>query len=362
MIEDRQTVNSVAWGGEAGSLTILSAVNACMRHWRLFVVLPIVVGGIAVALTLARPLTYTSVATVMPQGGSSNLGMSGLAARFGLPIPGTTTTASPEFYGMLLRSDGLLRQVARQEFEVEDPGFPGSTSVPALLGVEATAPALREELAVARLREQIETSVNKETGVVRLSVTTRWPELSSRIANELIELVHEFDVERRHVRGSAEVVFTEQRLTEAAADLEVAQDELTAFQRNNRSVQSSPDLLAESRRLLANLEFRQQVYLSLAQAFEQAKIEAVRNTPMVTVIDAPNEPAERDPRHLIAIGLLSVFLGLVLAVCWSITAEYLRWLGTERAPPAVEIRRTAEGIVTDLRRGPLGWLGYRGDR
>lgn len=350
---------SAAWGGHEGTLGMLRAVNACLRRWRLFVYIPLLIAAAAVALTVTQPARYTARGTIMPQGGSSEMGMSGLAQRFGFAMPGASNTVSPEFYVLLMRSDGLLRQLVDAEYQVGDPLYPAPVSLAELFGVEAEVPAVRVEEAITALRDRLAVSVDDKTGVVRLAATTRWPELSQRLADDLIQLVHEFNIERRQTQGGAESAFTERRLEQAGEELEEAQDALTAFQRTNRGVQNSPELLAESRRLMAQLEFRQQVYLSLAQAFEQAKIEAVRNTPMITVIDRPGVPAREDPKNVLSTGLLGLLLGVVLAGAWAISADYLRRLDSERAEPISEFRLLARSMGSDLRRGPLGWVGVR---
>jgi uncharacterized protein involved in exopolysaccharide biosynthesis len=65
-----------------------------------------------------------------------------------------------------------------------------------------------------------------------------------------------------------------------------------------------------------DISLRQQVYTTLVQSFEQARIAEVRDTPVITVLQPPFLPA-RDPRGLVlmaAVGLaLGGMAGLVLA-------------------------------------------------
>jgi len=60
-----------------------------------------------------------------------------------------------------------------------------------------------------------------------------------------------------------------------------------------------------------------QVVITLQQATEQAKIDEVRDTPTITVIESPSSPVRRDgrgtPKALILGGLLGMVIGIALA-------------------------------------------------
>jgi uncharacterized protein involved in exopolysaccharide biosynthesis len=65
----------------------------------------------------------------------------------------------------------------------------------------------------------------------------------------------------------------------------------------------------------------------LAQAYEQARIEEVRDTPVITVIEAPMLPARPDPRpfgRAIAAGLLCA-----LAVAQTLAVRQERRMAAE---------------------------------
>jgi uncharacterized protein involved in exopolysaccharide biosynthesis len=68
---------------------------------------------------------------------------------------------------------------------------------------------------------------------------------------------------------------------------------------------------------------QQAVYSSLAQAFEQARIDEVRNTPVVTLVDPPNLPAEPDRRWLLAKVLLAALLGGIIGAFIGLVRDFL---------------------------------------
>ena len=79
-------------------------------------------------------------------------------------------------------------------------------------------------------------------------------------------------------------------------ELAFAEDSLKAFMFENRQFSNSPQLVFEEDRLQRQVSMRQDLVSAIAQAYEQARIEEVRNLPVITVIDHPEPPALADPR------------------------------------------------------------------
>jgi uncharacterized protein involved in exopolysaccharide biosynthesis len=118
------------------------------------------------------------------------------------------------------------------------------------------------------------------------------------------------------------VRFTEERLAAAQAALQEAERDLEQFLERNRSYEQSPALRFEYSRLQRRLDLRQSVYVALAQAHEQASIEAVRNTPVITVLDHPVGSAEK-AKSLFGMLFLGGALGAVGGVGLAFVREYL---------------------------------------
>src|SRR5207244_11273019 len=70
--------------------------------------------------------------------------------------------------------------------------------------------------------------------------------------------------------------------------------------------------------------------VTLAQAYEQARVEEVRNTPVITIIDDPELYAKRS-RSPVLMGVLGFFGGLVLAMAIALGQEYL--IGEQERDP-----------------------------
>jgi uncharacterized protein involved in exopolysaccharide biosynthesis len=174
------------------------------------------------------------------------------------------------------------------------------------------------QAAIGKLARKVEVSVDQKAGLVRLQVTLHDARMSRDVAHELIAEVDSFNLRSRQGQASSERRFTEQRLSQALAESRQAQDALQAFLQRNRDFRASPQLSFEYDRLADNLALRQALYTTLAQAYEQARIEEVRDTPVITVVEAPMLPARPDSRpfgRAIAVGvLLALIAARIIAV------------------------------------------------
>jgi uncharacterized protein involved in exopolysaccharide biosynthesis len=198
-------------------------------------------------------------------------------------------------------------------FPGAEAGAPAQQNLVDIFRSKGATQAARRDAAVRRLRDQIHVRINRETDVVTLEVTTRSPELSQRIAVKLIELVSDFNLRTRQTRAGAERKFVESRLAEAKDSLGEAERRLEAFLQGNREYRNAPQLAFEFERLQRKVTMQQQLYTSLAQGYEQARIDEVRNTPVITVIEPPDYPTRPDSRYLLLKIALALLTGSLLA-------------------------------------------------
>ena len=96
---------------------------------------------------------------------------------------------------------------------------------------------------------------------------------------------------------------------------------LLRFISANRQVPDGSSLSVEFERLRQIAEVRQGVVSALAQAYEQARIEEVRNTPVLAILDPPEATATKLGRTRDA--LIWVVIGFVLAVSFAVGREAL---------------------------------------
>jgi uncharacterized protein involved in exopolysaccharide biosynthesis len=280
------------------------------RHRRLFVLCLSVGILIATAIASFWPRRYTSSASFIPQGQSRLSSLATLASQFGVAVPVTDAGRSPAFYAALIDSKNLLAEVVQQRFTRTSGD--GIALVDYLGGKGSTAD-LKIQSAISKLARKMNVAVDQKAGLVRVEVTLGDPRMSRDVTRALIAQVDSFNLQSRQSQASAERRFSERRLAEAQAEARQAQDELQSFLQRNRDFKSSPQLSFTYDRLADNVSLRQQIYTSVAQSYEQARIEEVRDTPVITVVEAPMLPARPDTRPFARAIAAGVLLGLVSA-------------------------------------------------
>ncbi|MFQ5746582.1 MAG: hypothetical protein ACE5HF_05105 [Gemmatimonadota bacterium] len=348
---------------EDDELTLVQFIAHVLRARRLVAAAAVVAAVLFVGITLLLPRTYTSGAGFMPQAGEAQASrLASLAAQIGFSLPTGEAGESPEFYADLLRSQALLRAAVETEYDVpkgrtEGEGDALQGNLVEIFGTHGRNDAVRAVNAVEKLRDRLSVGTKSETGVVTFSVRTRWPALSRAIANRLLELLNEFNLETRQSNAAAERRFIEERLRESQRALEAAEDTVEDFVRRNRRYEGAPELQFAYDRLQRRVALQQQIHTSLSESYEKAKIEEVRNTPVITVVEPPVFPVKPNRRRLILKGIVGLAVGALGALLWVLGREFLadarrRDPGTYRELETLrrETREDVRRLLSRLRR------------
>lgn len=302
--------------GEEPTLSLVGFATALLRRRRIVTRVSLFTVLAALASGFLRPALYTAESTFIPHGGRQGASeLADLAARLGFTVPGTEDEPI-SFYLDLLSSRELLRAAAATEYRFaahENSPDTIAGTLAEIYEIDAPDEERRLRAAAARLKDDAVVEINPASGVVKISVSAPWPALAEQINRRLLDLVNEFNVERRQSRAAAERRFVEARLAEAQRELRAAEEEAERFFEQNRRFLDSPQLRFEAARYERRISLHQQVYTTLATAYETARIEEVRNTPVITVVDGPEGSARFRGRGLILRGVLGAILGVSLA-------------------------------------------------
>lgn len=306
-------------GAPPDEISLLRLGNLLLRYRYVVIRLAVLGALIAVVPPLVLPRSYTATSGFTPQNRRPQGTLSGLAGQLGLALPLNLDGGhSPAFYADRLLSPQLLRQVVDTRYPVSSDTGSASVSLIDLLRAKGKTPALRRDAAVRELRRAVDASVDNKTGIVTLRVTLEDPLLARQVNQRMLNLLDEFNLQNRQSQAAAERRFTEARVAQVRRDLREAEDRLQAFLQRNREYRLSPQLTFEHDRLQREIDLQQEVFTSLAQSYEQARIEEVRDTPLITVVENPTEPVRPDSRRLVLKCLLGLLfggaVGLLLAV------------------------------------------------
>lgn len=297
---------------DADSPSLIRLVALLVRRWRLLVGLPLVAALAALGISFLLPELYTVETRFTPERGRTGMSsqLMGLASQFGLDLGSMAENSETlDFYGELLESPELLRTavLTPYTFTPEDREQPLTGTLVDLLEVKGDTEDERIYAAVEELDDLVLVRIDHNAGIVGMEVSAPWPQLSLLLADRLLELVNEFNLERRQTRAAAERNFLEGRAAEVGQQLEEAEAGLEAFLMQNRRFED-PRLRLEEDRLQREVDLRQQLFVGLSQNLEQARLAEVRNTAVITVLDPPRPPAEQTA----PLYVLNVALGLLL--------------------------------------------------
>jgi uncharacterized protein involved in exopolysaccharide biosynthesis len=280
------------------------------------------------AVTLLRGPTFTSRTSFVPQSRRSSSMAAGFAAQLGLALPGQDQTQSPNFYADLATSNLVLGAVA-------DSGVTDAARrrVPlaAFFELPDDAPAVTRARIVSSLRAHVATNVVQKTGLVEITAKTKDPAVSASILQQILAELERFNQDARRSQASAERKFTERRFDETRAELNAAEQRQVQFLQRNRDFENSPVLRFEADRLQRDVQLKQQVFQTLSSALEQARIDEVRDTPVLSIIEPPAPPPIRDARRL-PLKMLGA-LAFALFVAGSVAVVAVLRDDLRRAPP-----------------------------
>lgn len=316
---------SPAADSPAGGPTLAALVSVLLQHRRKVVAASLLVPLALLAVLLLRDRTYTTSVTFLPQGKRPPANLASLALQLGVNMPsGMDAAQSPAFYADLVRSRVILSQLADGSYPLGADSTRRVWLADALEVDDDRSAAWRRDEAMRELaREVLSVSSSPRTGVVQFAVVTTSAHLSYALSQEVLRAVSRFNQEIRQSQASAEREFTERRLQQARSELAAAESALEDFDRVNR-VAVSPTLALRRQRLEREVSLRTEVYTTLAQSYEQARIEEVRDTPVLTLIDAPEVAVRPNPRGVVFGAAGGLVLGLLLGAAWALLSDQ-RW-------------------------------------
>ena len=261
------------------------------------------------------PRYYQSTATFMAESQTPrNLptGLGALAEQFG--VTSLTGNLGPAYYAKLLDSREVLERVLMIPTTTNDD----SVRRPLIdrLGVSGSNPD-RMNKSLKKLRNRVQVSADVTTNTVSLAVDMRDPHVAFQAATALLSTLDSFNITVRKSRARNEAEFLTARVAEAQGALRAAEAGLESFLAANREGRTTPALAVQESRLRRVAEMAQTRFSDLQRQLDQARIQEVRDTPVLTVLDRPNLPVKPyKPIRSLVIAVI-VIVGMGLGYGWA---------------------------------------------
>ena len=160
--------------------------------------------------------------------------------------------------------------------------------------------------AIEKLTNQVLVQ-EEESGLIVISVLMEEPALAADIANYIANYVKEYVSNIMLSYSSTHRKFIEERLQYSKQELSSSEEELKEFSEKNPFAVDTPELQLQRGRLMRNMEVNQQVYITLRQQYEMARINELKEIPVINILDF-GEPAsdEAKPQKLLIIFLMTL--------------------------------------------------------
>ena len=196
----------------------------------------------------------------------------------------------------------LLSSGDSEEITAVDHGLAGSEKMQRLVRMS------RGEWRILRnLRARILVNVSRDTGVVTVTVKMQDGDIAADVADEVVVRLSSYITDYRTEKARRDVDFIEQRYEEARERFEEAQRELARFNDENRG-QLTAMARTEEQRLQSQYNLTFNLYNTMAERLEQARIKLQEETPVVNVLEPAAVPDRRsEPKR----GLLLVIFTLL---------------------------------------------------
>ncbi|SVD31691.1 uncharacterized protein METZ01_LOCUS384545, partial [marine metagenome] len=144
-------------------------------------------------------------------------------------------------------------------------------------------------------------------------------DVNKQVLAELQELNRFF--KNQHV--NEKVQFINNRINSVENDLESSEKILKSFREQNQQI-SSPALQLEFERFTRDVEIQKEIYLTLKQQLELAKIEEIQKDSVLQILDEPQIPLNPSGSNLKLSVLLAGILGISLGMILGFVRSYIK--------------------------------------
>lgn len=270
---------------------------------------------------------YVSVSKIMSssKGASARNQAFGIAAQFGIPIP-TEDSEAKWVYPEIIRSRTLSRAMLKRRFHDSISGKEKAL-LAILINSENKSDKNQkfvESVGIDILLSMISVDENIKTSTLTISVASKNPLLSTNINEALIEELDRHQREYNKTRTNQSYNFIENLIVEKKKELELAEEKLKEFSNRNRRMENSPGLMLQRQRLDREVIVLTGVFTTLKQQLETVKIESVKESDYVVVIDPPEIPLGPANKGSKLLFLFVGFFGIGLAISVAFLESYLK--------------------------------------
>jgi uncharacterized protein involved in exopolysaccharide biosynthesis len=329
-------------------ISVVSVVNVILRHRVMIATLMLLIGFYSGFRSITSPKHYTVESQFLVKGSRGAGQLGGLAAQLGISIGGGDAGQNPQFYLDLLEAKAILWPIAQMNYTVKTDTGVVTGNLIKIFNIKDPRPNVARAKVLDALKGAISSTSSVKTGVITVLVHAGRPDLAVQISSNLLNQVNLYNLARRQEQAAGERAFVERQVDEKRTELRQAEGELRDFLEANRMYAQSPELILERTRLQRAVDMRNILYTSMLQSYEQARIDEMRDLPVISIIEPPEMPIQNDPRGGVKKTLIGLAIGFVLGIIVAFFREKMAANKEAQTDEFVEFSQLKKAAVGDL--------------
>ena len=348
--KDLQSEKSNYKNLQTDDFSIVDTILIVSRNLKIIIITPVIFCILTIMNVqyFVKPI-YTSTSKIMSGSDNKTSQAAGLVAQFGINIP-TFNKEVKWVYSEIVKSRTLAKSMLKRKFNTIKYG-PEKSLLQILSygdGVPEFSIDTLEIMVTDDFLDMVDVSEDKLTGIYTIEISASEPKLASDLNRALIEEldIHQKDYNRSKTSDTRQ--FIEDRIIDVGKELETTEEALRDFSIRNRRIENSPALQLEQQRLSREVAVLTGVFTTLKQQLETTKIEEVKESDYVIVIDAPEIPINRSkPKKKEAV-ILAGLLGIGLGTLIGFIKEYIEKSNPEEKVKMNEVKSLFWKNLVDL--------------
>ncbi len=238
-----------------------------------------------------------------------------------------TTVALNEYY-LNVRESSLLSTVSSFVFgipaqiigvfireESDTPRIPSQDTFFIVLSEE-------EEKLLQFLRGNVNARLDEETGFISVSARMEDPLVAAQVASFAIKELTNYLIDYRTKKLKTDLKFTKEQLDKAELRFEDAQINLAKFRDSNQGILTA-SARTEEQRLDSEYSIAFNLYSTLTQQFEAAKLKVQEETPLFKTLEPVQVPLNDEASGFNTL-IMFIFLSLFGAIGWIVLRNFIK--------------------------------------
>jgi uncharacterized protein involved in exopolysaccharide biosynthesis len=307
---------------EEDTISLTDIMLTLARQLKVIIIMPTILCTLTIIYVLffTKPV-YISTSKIMSSSGGGGSQVAGIAAQFGFNIP-KGQSGEKWVYPEIIKSRTLARSMLKRKFDTIEFG-PQKNLLQILTYGNHERTVGLDTLIKAGVDGAIGMiDIVRNGSFYDLTISAPEPIFARDFAVALIEELDDHQREYNKAKTSETKKFIEERIIVAEKELNTAEEALRDFTKSNRRIGNSPLLQLEQGRLAREVTVLISVFTTLKQQLETTKIEEVKESDYVIVLDPPEAPLQRSKPNKRLLVILSGILGISLGIVSAFIREF----------------------------------------